>query len=126
MKLYTNIDFLALFFSQELKIIFGDDVAIELCKTLIIDTDCETIVRVYISYGGGINPIPSHPSRLTKGEIFVINALPSFNKFILELYEVDYIKTTTFIYIIIKYYNTLIKEMTKREILELIKTIFSR
>ena len=37
---------------QAVKIQFGDDIAIDVCEALIQSSDCETIVRVYMTDGG--------------------------------------------------------------------------
>ena len=49
---------------QESKIIFGNDVAIEVCKELVQSSDCETVVRVYmaseIGGEGGKHKLPAY------------------------------------------------------------------
>ena len=59
---------------QGSKTVFGNDVAIEVCKELVQSSDCETVVRVYMtseSGGGGPHKAPAYINPEIYEEILV-------------------------------------------------------
>ena len=106
---------------QEVKRSFGPDIAIDVCKALIKNNDCEIIVRVYMSDNG----ILPKTIDQTKFEFKEIYPSEKFIQTIQNLFSTNDSKTNYLIYIIVKNYNILIRTMTEKEILMLIKKMIS-
>ena len=108
---------------QALKIYYGDDIAIDICKEFIGNNDCEIVVRVYM---------PSMPnSHSENGENDAKHA-PSVNNLfceeILEYFENAYNlnkEMRELIKVILSFYYSLIKNMSKEEIINFIKRIIN-
>ena len=101
---------------QSIKNIFGDDIAIDVCKELAKSNNCEEVVRVYMtvypgsgSGSGGNNGRP-----------------PVHGEEILKYFEKNYKvnqKTKELIGLILSFYDILIKNMNEQEIIVLIENI---
>ena len=107
---------------QEIKRVLGDDIAIDVCEELVKNGDCEIVVRVYMNTKGTL-PIIIYPTKIDFKEIY---ASEKFMQTIQNLYLVSDQKTNYLIYIIVRNYNILIKRMTEKEILMLIKKMVSK
>ena len=94
---------------QTIKNIFGDDVAIDICKEFVQTKDCEIVVRVYMKEEQ--RPTIPEPS---------IDAEP-----ILQIFEEEY-KTEEMrdlIVLILRFYDSLIKNMNQEEIIDFVEKI---
>ena len=91
------------------KLYFGDDVAIDVCKELVQSKDCEIMVKVYIT--GDKIPIPSIDIQIYKQILEY-----------LEKYDITD-EMRDLIIVILSFYDSLIKNMNKEEIIDFIKRI---
>ena len=102
---------------QTIKNIFGDDVAIDVCKELVKSNDCETVVKVYMTKESGTGPRPKI-KRHIDASIF---------EEIIEYFENKYTniieEMKNLIEIIISYYNSLLENMNREEIIDFIEKI---
>ena len=110
---------------------FGDDVAIDFCEGIVRTTQCEQVVRVYMSTISS-----SGQRRCPKKEIGPVNPIimpkPSDN-FIEEIIKLiagvpsqDLPVVESYISFILKYYGNLKKVMTERDILKLIRDFIAK
>ena len=110
---------------QEIKNVFGDDVAIDICKELTNSNDCEIVVRTYMittappnPYNDGEEPhyIPAYISPEVEEKIL---------EYIKTYYPSKYEKMKDLILLILSYYYNLIKNMNDQEIIDFIKRIMN-
>ena len=110
---------------------FGDDVAIDFCKGIVKTTQCNEVVRVYMSTISS-----SGQRRCPKKEIEPVNPIiipkPTDN-FIKEIINLlagvpsqDLPVVESYISFILKYYGNLKKVMTERDILKLIRDFIAK
>ena len=103
---------------QTLKIYFGNDVAIDVCKELIQSNDCEIVVRVYMEGENG--------SGANKGKGRRNHNTPEICEEIFEYFEDKYNiseKIRGLIEVILTYYDSLIENMNREEIIDFIERI---
>ena len=112
----------------QVKMNFGDDVAIDFCKEIVRNTQCEEVVRVYMP-----DSLPSTQRRCPKKEIDpvnpAINPKPSddfIEEIIKLLHGVSSQVIESYISFILKNYGILIKVMSERDILIIIKYFISK
>ena len=101
----------------EIKIIFGDDVAINVCKELVKNNkDCETVIRIYL-----INPYENSKRKIIieiedEEENATLEQLINSIKSNLIVNEQEYEKFIQLINIILRYYDVLCKSFdTQKE-----------
>ena len=112
---------------------FGDDVAIDFCEGIVRTTQCEEVVKVYMSSSSfsssgqrrcpkkeiePVNPviIPKPSDNFIKE---IINLLAGVSSQVLPVIE-------SYISFILKYYGKLIKVMTEKGILKLIRDFITK
>ena len=104
----------------QVKIYFGDDIAIDFCKEIVKTNQCEEVVRIYMSSSSSsyMNHCPKIPEMNHE-----IKPKPSntFIDIIKKLYNEASQDIQTFIIIIVNNYDILIKKMKEKEILQLIE-----
>ena len=104
---------------QAIKNNFGDDVAMDVCKELFKSNDCETVVRVYMTNDSG-----SGSSTKSKIQRHIDT---SIYEEIIEYFENKYTniieEMKNLIKLIISYYNSLLENMNKEEIIKFIERI---
>ena len=112
---------------QQLKIYFGDDVAISFCLETVESDDCETVVKVYmhtkiplystlpLSLDEIINNLKKTPSDRFIDKVKIL---------IKEYSELKYIEY--FIKMILSFYDFLIEKKKEEEILDLIKKMIQK
>ena len=101
---------------QAVKNSFGDDIAIAVCEELVKSNDCEIVVRIYMTNGGGgggPNKAKSNVNKKLYEEII---------EYLEKIYKIDE-KLRELIELILSYYSTLIESLSKEEIINLIKRI---
>ena len=107
---------------QSVKIYFGDDVAIDVCREMVQNNHCEAVVRVYMidqtpardMNGNGPKYAPIHIKPEPYVKIF---------KVIKKKYENIDENFENLILLILSYYSTLIEGMSDREIYDFIEAI---
>ena len=104
----------------DIKIHFGNDVAIDVCLVLAQSTDCETVVYVYMD-PSQTSPSPGGPR--TPDDIIDFIEDSYFTSEIQKLLEKANDETDNLILTIISYYDVLKQTMTNEEILGFIKKI---
>ena len=103
---------------EQVKINFGDDIAIDFCKELVRSYDCETVVRVYMIYS------PKGPGgRGNFDDIVGFIEDSHFTSEIQQLLQKADKETCDLIYTIISNYDILKQTMSNDEILIFIKNI---
>ena len=108
---------------QRIKNTFGPDVAIDFCKALTGNKDCEEVVNVYMTDS---ESLPFNPETPIEDVLIETNASEYFKKEIIKLYkEVDN-EGKYLIFIIVNSYDILIKKMEEKEILILTKKMISK
>ena len=104
----------------QVKIYFGNDIAINLCKEIVETNHCEEVVRIYMpdSSSSYMHHCPKKPEMNHD-----IKPKPSngFMDIIKKIYKEASQDIQTFIIIIINNYDILIKIMREKEILQLIE-----
>ena len=104
----------------QVKLAFGDDIAISVCKSLIATNQCEEVVRVYMDNDDNDSSSSSArraPSNRPKEEDLCPNA-----KTILLKVEIPQSNEDLIIYVL-KYYDILSQDMNEDEIIQLIERI---
>ena len=110
----------------QLKIYFGNDVAISFCQEIVESSDCERIVIVYMPS----KYIKPHNPLILDEIINNLKIKPSdeflekINNLIGQYDELNYI--TDFIKMILTIYDFLIENMKEKEILDLIKKMIQK
>ena len=107
---------------QAVKIYFGNDVAIDVCKELVKSNQCDIVVRIYMTTetttpdidGSGPQHAPAHINPEAYEKIF--NAIKKKYENIFEGLE-------NLILLILSYYSILIEGMSDREIYDFIVAI---
>ena len=105
---------------QAIKIYYGDDIAIDVCEELTKSNDCETVVMIYMITGGG---------RGRRARIFnntEIKEVAEIYQPIIEYFENEYNineEMRELIEVILSFYENLIKNMNKEEIIIFIEKI---
>ena len=107
---------------QSVKIYFGDDIAIDICKELAPTIDCETVVRVYMtgeneSGSEGNKRIKRPPPNDTQTYQQILEDLKNKYNMSEEMYHL--------IEIILSFYDNLLNNMNREEIIEFIEKIIS-
>ena len=111
---------------HQIKIYYGDDVAISFCQGLVETGDCETVVKVYMTKYQMPSQDHHHPIFIIDPKEFdeIMKNLPKEIEYdirqLLDKYK-NFEEIIAFIKMMAKYYNTLIKEKKEKEILDLIK-----
>ena len=96
---------------QSVKVYFGDDIAIDVCKELVQNNHCEDVVRIYMT---------SDPGSGSQGRP------PVHGKEILEYFEKNYKinkEIKELIGFILSFYDILIQNMNREEIIVFIENI---
>ena len=112
---------------QEIKNQFGDDVAIDVCKALTKSSDCEQIIRVYMTNGG--NRLLKEQDEMKPmddgSEQEIVEKDPMlYKKKLQDEKVIKNINVEPVIDLILdKYYEVLINNMTPTEMKEFFKTI---
>ena len=103
----------------QVKLIFGDDIAISVCKSFIANYQCEDVVRIYMDPAG--RPGQNRPPiRIPKEEDLNLKC-----KLILSRFYIPPAKRPVVIFIL--YYNDILKiAMNENEISELIEKIIGK
>ena len=108
---------------QNVKISYGNEVAINLCLGLTHNFLCEEVVRVYMAPSGSC---PIDPKTPIEDVLKEIKASEYFKKEIVKLYEEVNDKGKYLILIIVSSYDILRKKMEEKEILILTKKMISK
>ena len=103
----------------QVKLIFGDDIAISVCKSFIATNQCEDVVRIYMDPAG--RPGQNRPPiRIPKEEDLNLKC-----KLILSRFYIPPAKRPVVICVLF-YYDTLKITMNENEITELIEKIIGK
>ena len=108
---------------QQVKMVFGNDVAIDVCISIVETSQCEEIVRVYME-PSQTSPSPGIPR--TPDDIIDFNEDSYFISEIQKLLEKADEETYNLILTIISYYDILKQTMNDDEILAFIKNVISK
>ena len=106
---------------QAIKIYYGDDIAIDICKELAQSNDCETVVRVYMIIEKRDKKKQS--KNFNNTEIIEINE--NYQP-IIEYFENEYNineEMRELIEVILSFYENLIKNMNEEEIIAFIEKL---
>ena len=99
----------------QIKLIFGDDIAISVCMSFVASNQCEDVVRTYMTSAGSGSGSNRAPIRVPTEDDLNLRC-----KFILSRIFIPPSKRPVVI-CILYHYDTLIKNMTENEIIELIQ-----
>ena len=108
---------------QQVKMVFGNDVAIDVCISIVETSQCEEIVRVYME-PSQTSPSPGIPR--TPDDIIDFNEDSYFISEIQKLLGKADEETYNLILTIISYYDILKQTMNDDEILAFIKNVISK
>ena len=108
---------------QQVKMVFGNDVAIDVCISIVETSQCEEIVRVYME-PSQTSPSPGIPR--TPDDIIDFNEDSYFISEIQKLLGKADEETYNLILTIISYYDILKQAMNDDEILAFIKNVISK
>ena len=104
----------------QVKLAFGDDIAISVCKSLIATNQCEEVVRVYMDNDSSRSRARRAPRNIPKEE----DLCPE-GKSILSKVIIPPIKRNLII-CVLNYYDILIQNMNEDEIIQLVERIIGR
>ena len=108
----------------QVKMTFGDDIAIDVCKQLVQTNDCEIVVRTYMTSSHSMNcPSPQHNYIEIKNKIIIelSDFLDKIEKLLLRLSPDE----KELVLLILSFYDVLRRSKTEVQIYNLIKTVLS-
>ena len=110
---------------QDTKIYFGNDISIDLCKSLINSPHCEEVVTIYMPYSQGSSshraPRRSEIIEDERDDIFEKFESKTIKNEIKKIYLSSGHMQKLFIFNFLKYYDYLIRNMKESQILRFIK-----